>query len=172
MIYCSLKITTNWHFELTNLRPNHIFESCNNLSITTHVCIYIYVGSDPLVHMDNKSTEGVTCKLMLSKECIDMDVNILNKRKVHEIIKLFHSLLTRSTERTCLAYASSSDDNQVPTMSEYSTTINCTCAFIRMRHNLCRNILTQIKRCKCDHTISSLCFKFGDYVYAEYHMYS
>ena len=172
MIYCSLKITTNWHFELTNLQPNHIFESCNNLSITTHVCIYIYVGSDPLVHLDNKSTEGVTCKLMLSKECIDMDVNILNKRKVHEIIKLFHSLLTRSTERTCLAYASSSDDNQVPTMSEYSTTINCTCAFIRMRHNLCRNILTQIKRCKCDHTISSWCFKFGDYVYAEYHMYS
>ena len=88
--------------------------------------------------MDNKSIEGVacTCKLMLSKECIEMDAKILNKRKGDEIIQKFHSLLKRSTYKTCLAYVSSSDENRVLAMSEYSTTINRTCAFIRMRHNL------------------------------------
>jgi len=84
-----------------------------------------------------------------------MDAKILNKRKGDEIIKKFHSLLKRSTYKTCLAYVSSSDENRVLAMSEYSTTINRTCAFIRMRHNLCRDFLIQIKRCKRDHTISS-----------------
>jgi hypothetical protein len=30
--------------------------------------MYIYVGSDPLVHLDYKSLERATCKLMLSGE--------------------------------------------------------------------------------------------------------
>ena len=34
----------------------------------------------------------------------DMDVTTLNKRKVDEIIRNFHNLVTRSTEKTCLSY--------------------------------------------------------------------
>jgi hypothetical protein len=33
-----------------------------------------------------------------------MDVTTLNKRKEDEIIRNFHSLLTGSTEKTCLSY--------------------------------------------------------------------
>ena len=69
-----------------------------------------------------------------------MNVKILNKSKGDEIIKTFHSLLTRSTEKTCLAYVSSSDDNRVLTMYEYSTTINCKCPFMRMRQNVYQSI--------------------------------
>jgi len=47
----------------------------------------LYAGSDPLVHLDNKNIEGDTCTLMLSKDCVDMDANILNKRTGDEKIK-------------------------------------------------------------------------------------
>jgi len=53
-----------------------------------------------------------------------MDVKTLNTRKGDDIIKIFRSLLTRYTEKLCLAYVSSSDNNQVLTMYEFSTTIN------------------------------------------------
>jgi hypothetical protein len=43
------------------------------------------------VHVDNKSREGDTCKLLLSQDYIDMDVKVLNKRQVDEVIKKLHS---------------------------------------------------------------------------------
>ena len=66
----------------------------------------LYAGSYPLVHLDNKNIEGDTCKLMLSKDCVDMDAKILNKRTGDEKIKYFHSLLTMSTVKTYLPYVS------------------------------------------------------------------
>ena len=86
--------------------------------------MYLYESSDPRAHMNNKSIEGDTCILLLSKDCMNMDVKTLNKRKGDEIIKIFRCLLASSTEKICLAYVSSSDNNQVLTMHEYSTTIN------------------------------------------------
>jgi hypothetical protein len=53
------------------------------------------------VHLDSKSREGDTCKLILSKDKIDMDVKTLNKIKGDEVIKKLHSLLTSSKEKTC-----------------------------------------------------------------------
>ena len=55
----------------------------------------------PRVHLDSKSREGDTCKLILSKDKIDMDVKTLNKIKGDEAIKNLHSLFTRSKEKTC-----------------------------------------------------------------------
>jgi hypothetical protein len=51
--------------------------------------------------LDSKSREGDTCKLILSKDKIDMDVKTLNKIKGDEAIKNLHSLFTRSKEKTC-----------------------------------------------------------------------
>ena len=59
------------------------------------------------VHLDNTSREGDTCKLLLSHDFIDMDAKVLNKRKGDEVIKKLHSLLTKSTETTCLSQVSS-----------------------------------------------------------------
>ena len=61
------------HFEVDNLLPDYIFESCNNRPITTHVCIYLTIRSDPRVHLDNKSIERDTCRLLLSEDYIDME---------------------------------------------------------------------------------------------------
>jgi hypothetical protein len=55
----------------------------------------------PRVHLDSKSREGDTCKLLLSTDKIDMDAKILNKIKGDEVIKKLDSLLTRSKEKTC-----------------------------------------------------------------------
>lgn len=65
----------------------------------------------PRVHLDNKSREGDTCKLLLSKDNIDMKANTLNEIKGDEVIKKLHNLLTKSTETTCLSHVSSSDGN-------------------------------------------------------------
>ena len=83
---------------MENLLPDHIFESYNNRQITTHICIYLNTRSDPRVHLDNKSREGNACKLLLSKEHLDVDMKTLNAIKVDEVIKKLHSLLT-SLER-------------------------------------------------------------------------
>jgi hypothetical protein len=45
-----------------------------------------------MCHLDNKSIEIY----------IDMDVKALNKIKGDEVIKKLHSLLTKSTEKTCI----------------------------------------------------------------------
>ena len=63
------------------------------------VCLY--------VHLDNENSEGDKSKLLLSKDYINLDVKTLNKIKGDEVIKKLHSLLTKSTETTCLAYVSS-----------------------------------------------------------------
>jgi hypothetical protein len=55
-------------------------------------------------------------------------------------------LLAWSTEKTCLSYVSSSDDNWVLAMYEYSDTINCMCTFIRMKQNLCRVFYDKSKK--------------------------
>ena len=49
---------------------------------------------------DNKSIEGDICKLMISKDYVDMDVKTFNKIKRDEIIKNFLSLITISTKKT------------------------------------------------------------------------
>ena len=84
--------------------------------------------------MDRKSIERDTRKLLLSQDYIDMEVKTLNKIKGGEVIlvKKLHSLLTRSTEKTCLSTLSSSGDNRELAIFEYSTTINRMCPFIRM----------------------------------------
>ena len=140
----------NNHYQLTfweeKLPHNHIFESCNNRPIPTHICIYFYAGREPRVHLNNDGIEGDICELFFSKDFIDMDVKALNKRKEAEIIKKVHSLLAWSTEKTCLSYVSSSDDNWVLAMYEYSDTINCMCTFIRMKQNLCRVFYDKSKK--------------------------
>jgi fructose-bisphosphate aldolase class 1 len=55
----------------------------------------------PRVHLDSKSREGDTCKLLLSTDKIDVDVKTLNKVKGDEVIKKLDSLLTRCKEKTC-----------------------------------------------------------------------
>ena len=55
---------------------------------------------------------------MLSQDYIDMDEKVLNKRKGDEVIRTLHSLLTKSTETTCLSQVSSQDENCVLTMYE------------------------------------------------------
>jgi len=48
---------------------------------------------------------------------------------------MFHNLLADSTEKTCIAYVSSSDDNRVLVMYECLTTIKRACPFILWRKN-------------------------------------
>ena len=85
---------------------------------------------------------------------------------------MIHSLLEDSTEKTCIAYVSSSYDNQVLVMHECLTTITRTCPFLLWRQNKCTGFLRQIKRSNRDPVISRSCFKFGDYIYKECHVYS
>ena len=54
IVYTGLKTL---YFEVENLLPNHIFESCNIRPMTTHVCIYLNTRSDHRVHLDNKSID-------------------------------------------------------------------------------------------------------------------
>ena len=44
---------------------------------------------------------------MLSNDKINIDVKTVLKIKGDEVIKKLHSLLTMSTEKTCVSYASS-----------------------------------------------------------------
>ena len=75
---------------MDNLLPDYIFESCNNRPITTHVCIYLTIRSDPRVHLDNKSIERDTCRLLLSEDYIDMEAKTWNKVKGDEVKKKLH----------------------------------------------------------------------------------
>ena len=74
------------------------------MSVYTLILETLILEVTPRVHLDNKSREGDTCKLLLSKDNIDMKAKTLNEIKGDEIIKKLHSVQTRSTETTCFPH--------------------------------------------------------------------
>ena len=128
------------------------------MSVYTLILETLILEVTPRVHLDNKSREGDTCKLLLSKDNIDMKAKTLNEIKGDEVIKKLHNLLTKSRDNMfiiCIKLRWKSSTSNVCT-----TAINCKCTFMRQK-------LRQIKRSKRDPTISRSCFKFGDYVYKD-----
>jgi hypothetical protein len=89
-----------------------------------------------------------------------MDVKALNKIKGDEVIKKLHSLLTKSTEKTCIKMT-----------IEYQQCIHTQLRLTTLVL-LWGRILDKSKRNKSDPTMSPSCFKFVDYVYKGYHIYS
>ena len=75
---------------MNNLRPIIYLKVAINDQLQ-HMSVYTLTLEVSRVHVDNKSREGDTCKLLLSQDYIDMDVKVLNKRQVDEVIKKLHS---------------------------------------------------------------------------------
>ena len=68
------------------------------MSVYTLILETLILEVTPRVHLDNKSREGDTCKLLLSKDNIDMKEKPLNEIKGDEVIKKLHNLLTKSRD--------------------------------------------------------------------------